>query len=163
MPLNSKTHYEMTILEECTYAHMRGLMDPLLKPCMEDPRHADAKLVSALWEAGYATAIAPHVLTTTTLRAHARAIVVGDVVLYCNGGDKQDILVGEVYCHASIHGECVTCVSQWNIVERSKHWMKAIVVDNPGPIPSVWLLQSIISTPVGVGKKAIVLLPCDFS
>ena len=161
VPLDSETGYENTILEECTYSHLQALEQPLLKPSMEDPRPADTKLVEALQEAGYVAAGVPQsVLTSLAVRVHARKISVGDVVLYHGGGCKDNLLVGEAYCHACIDGRCFTCVSTWNIVERSKHWLKAIVTDNPGPIPAEWLLQSTIFTPAAVGKKATVLMPC---
>ena len=141
-------------------AHFIALQDPLLKPSLEDPRNADAKLVQALQDDGFRTA--GTVLSSLCMRVNARAVSVGDVVLFCMGGSLDDICVGEVYFHACVDGECITCISNWPIVENAKHYKKVVVRDEPCTMPSAWVLQSVIVAKPGAGKKSTVLLPCEY-
>ena len=157
----SKRAYERSLLEECTLAHLTELQEPLLKPFLQDPRIADARLVSALREGGFPAA--DSVLSARSVRVHSRLVVKGDVVLYCGGGLRANVQAGEVYFHASIGGECITCLSNWPVNGETEHWKKVVVADQPCTVPSAWLLQSVIFSPASVGKKATVLMPCVFS
>ena len=85
---------ERTLLEECAVAHVTALQEPLLKPCLQEPRPADAKLVAALHEDGVASAASA--LSARSMRVNSRSIIIGDVVLYHGGGRRANIQVGEI-------------------------------------------------------------------
>ena len=95
IPNLNKQGYERTILEECKLARLWALQEPLLKPPLADPRQADAKAVCALHEDGFSTT--GSVLSALSIRVNSWSDVVGDVVLYCGGGFRANIQVGEVY------------------------------------------------------------------
>ena len=86
---------------------------------------------------------------------NSRSVVVGDVVLYCGGGLRANIQVGEVYFHASCGGECITCVSNWPVSEETEQWSTNVVTDQTYTVPSARLLLSVMFSPVTVGKQNV--------
>ena len=143
------------MLEECTMAHVYSLRQPWLKPCLSEAVQACPKVVAALRACGFAAA--ESALPGQTARVHVRSISVADVVLYKAGGNA--IQVGQVVFHAKLVGTMLVGLSQWDTKDVATRWRKAIVDKNCSIFPSECMLQSVIFTPVGVKKKATVLVP----
>ena len=159
----SKKNWERTVLEEVTFHHMESLHEPLHKPTLMDARVAAATMVQAVQQAGICSELwAGEMLTSLKVRVHSRTLTSGDIVLFVAGDDDAPCL-GELYFTVSIDGIYWSCVSKWEIIERSDHYMKAIVHEAPAMIKLNCLLTSLISSaPALVGEVATVLMQCNY-
>ena len=154
VPLCPKKGANVSLLEECTVAHLHAIQEPLLKPCLLEQVKANPDVVAALQQKGFASAETAQ--TGRTARVNGRSIRKGDVALFSDGGDT---FVGEVYWFAKVGSEVVVGCSTWPLKKEYARYRKVKVQDNFSIVCLSQVQQAMIFTPTNVGKIATVIMP----
>ena len=158
VPLCSSRDNNLSLLEECTLAHLRALDDPLLKPCLLEVVKANPQGVDELQRSGVAAA--ESALTGRTARVSGRSVTVGDACLYYDSIVENNDRVGLIRFFASIGGRILVGVSPWQLKEEhgncKKMWCKGAVSTI---IPHEHLQQAVIYSPPTTGNIATVIMP----
>ena len=88
-----------------------------------------------------------------------RSIQIGDVVLYWDGDNCENTLVGEIYFFAKIGDELLVGLSAWQVKKDLGRYRKVVVEDKFPIIPSARLLQAMIFSSTEMDKTATVMMP----
>ena len=104
----SKTSFEIGLMEELTLEHLHSMQTDWYSDGLLNPVKPRAKLLESLRES---FPQATEFLTARQVRVcHGGLISAGDVAFAVIKGER---LLVEVWWHASVDGQCVSCISPW--------------------------------------------------
>ena len=109
---NTSKDFEASLLEAMALAHMNDFSGEVMLPSATTrllrPQEATKEMADAV---RLACALDGAVLTSRTavLPSSTQCVVKDVVACRLNG----DVVVGQVWFHANVQGQCVTCISRW--------------------------------------------------
>ena len=149
--------FDRGVLEEVTLQHLYSLDNPLEPVTLVDVHDANKKQRAAL--SSLLDLVGPHVLQVGKVaRVRGNSVAMGDVVAFLKDGAVH---VGDVYIHARVDGHFLTCIVEWQVVERPRPFVaRCLVVQKPSVVSTSCLMESLIHCrPAAIGDVAQVLLP----
>lgn len=121
---------------------------------------ATPNYISVILECGFVVLENDVILTSQIALVNCRRVVAGDVVIFREGANADDVSVGRVYLHFQ-HGDTVClCIARWRFVSRDDIALKYEVDDRIAAIRTHGIKDSLVYSAAEVGQISHCLLTC---
>ena len=152
-------HSYFLIPEEITLQHLHDLEHLISRTGLLDPKPATSRIKAAVHH--LMGNVGDDIATGRTMVVNARAVRMGDVVFYMEGGVymRDSCRAGMVLFHTQIQDKVFCCISDWEVLQWDAGFARCRVAESPRMVCAEHVLESAIFFGAATGAIAQVLIP----